>query len=98
MAVRESDVIPYFWASPGSETGGGGPAFVQNQSLNFNFYGATAGNPSTPYPFTRLAWLNSTTAGATYIYHQLSDSVLAEDAFYVTAGWHTTNITVGSLD
>ena len=96
-AVRNSDIMMYTWTSPGLGSGTSGPAFVQNQSLYFNFYGAyQSTNPGTPYPFTRLAWTNSTSASAVYFYHQLSDSILTEDAFYIATGWHTTNISIGT--
>lgn len=88
----------YNWDSPGSGSGTSGPTYVQNETLFFNFYGGaqSATNPGTPYPFSRLAWTNSSSAGAVYIYHQLSDDTLVEDAFFVTAGWHTTNISIGT--
>lgn len=94
--IHESDVVTYHWASRGSGNGNGDTAFVQDGSLSFGFGRPTAGNPPTPYPFTRLAWLNDTNSSATYIYHQLDSETLIEDAYFLTTGWHSTNITIGT--
>jgi hypothetical protein len=67
------------------------PVFVQNKSLSF-----PVGGPNTPYPFSRLAWTNSNDFDVIYIYHQLNNSMLAEDAFHLTSGWHTTEINIGT--
>ena len=53
--------------------------------------------PDTPYPFTRLAWLNDTQKNnAMYFYHQLSESTIAEDAYFADSGWSTTEVEVGT--
>ena len=109
MAVSQSDMISYFYeVSSGSNDPsaleGGSPgqngfnpwaaAWVQNQSLLFPTF-RTKGL-ATPYPFSRLAWLNDSLAGGVYIYHQLTDSVLVEDVYLDSTGWISTNITIGT--
>ena len=55
------------------------PAFVSNGVLN-----STLGSPKTPFPFGRLAFSNiSTTA---YVYHQINESMLAEEALDINLG------------
>ena len=91
-AINGEDVIRFF----GPDGNGGGTAYVQDQRLIFNFWtgGAHLSSPPTPYPFTRLSWSNDTANGGTYVYHQLSETTMVEDAYFVTSGWHTTNITL----
>ena len=97
--IQASDVIS-FTIDYGSSDLLGPMAFVLNETLIFPAdLQATAGpdldNPATPYPFSRLAWSNSTSPSATFIYHQLSDSIIAEDAWFTTGGWHYSNISIG---
>ena len=97
--VRASDIITFWFDDDASNTGAGDGdwAFVQNETLITDFYGLThASYPSTLYPYMRLAWLNDSQTGATFIYHQIDNAVFVEDAFYATGGWHTTNITIGT--
>lgn len=85
--IRNTDIIALSYESS---------TWVQNQSLIINFAEVIgiSSNPSTPYPFKRLAYANDTSANAHYFYHQLDNGILAEDAYYYTNGWHTTNISV----
>lgn len=85
----------YNFNDSGLTSGMAGPAFVQDQQLSFNLaINIPTPNPSTPYPFTRLAWINSTADNAVFVYHQLSDSLLVEDACSMTTGWYPTNISI----
>ena len=68
--------------------------WVQNQTLIFDTWPSNDPSPNTPYPYARLASLNSTGVAATYVYHQLSGTVLCEDAYFQSSGWRTTNITI----
>lgn len=53
-------------------------------------------SPSYTYPFSRLAWLSNGDGTVTFIYHQLTNGILAEDTFDDSVGWSTTNITIGT--
>ena len=66
-------------------------AWVQDQRLQITSYPPTL---TTPYPFARLAWLNSTNPGKIFIYHQMSESLLVEDAYSLEQGWASTSITI----
>ena len=101
--IRESDLVSYFsmandtsfGGSPGAN--GANPwaaAWVQDQTFLLGTFPRST--LSTPYPFSRLAWLNDSTTGAIYVYHQLSDSILGEDVFTVNGKWNSTNITIGT--
>ena len=99
--LDRTDVLSYVVAIEGNNpdsplvTGTWSPAWVQNQSLVFEGLDGASESPPTAYPYGRLAWLNDTNANITYVYHQLSDSVLVEDAFFSSSSaWKTTNITV----
>lgn len=56
---------------------------------------ATATNPSSPFPFTRLAWATTPqTAQRLYVYHQLNGDTIVEEAYVDNIGWQSTNITI----
>ena len=65
-----------------------GPAWVENGTL----FGNTP--PPSTFPYARLASWANVNASVSYIYHQLDDTTLVEDALLVEYGWKTTNITI----
>lgn len=71
-------------------TGGPDFFFVANQSLAL----FPAARPSTYYHFSRLAWANSTNESAVYVYRQLNESMLAEDAYIDNVGWNTELVNI----
>lgn len=85
---QQNDLIPwYILTSPGGGV----------QGLDWVQDGKLFGSIDSPYvyPYNRLAWTNDTGAAAIHVYHQLSNNVLAEDSYYFTDGWASTNIMVG---
>ena len=67
--------------------------FVVNQTLQ-SFSGMIS--PNTTYPFSRLAFANSTTASSMYIYHQFNETMLIEDTYEDSVDWTSVNITIPS--
>jgi hypothetical protein len=95
MAVYMSDTILCSWSFVGSGVARPSePSFVQNNTLTFS----GANPPTTPYPFSRLAWISGNNSDVIYIYHQLNNSMLAEDAYSSGSGWYSTNIGIGAND
>ena len=43
--------------------------------------------PKSKFPFNRLAWVNANGSTAMNIYHQLNESLLAEETYVQEAGW-----------
>ncbi|KAL9601999.1 MAG: hypothetical protein Q9219_002107 [cf. Caloplaca sp. 3 TL-2023] len=55
----------------------------------------TPKSPETPFPFNRLTTLYLNSTKETYIYHQISDTVIAEELWdEVNKSWFTKNITI----
>ncbi|KAL8915805.1 MAG: hypothetical protein Q9208_008833 [Pyrenodesmia sp. 3 TL-2023] len=51
--------------------------------------------PNTPFPFNRLASTFARNGTNSYLYHQISDSIISEDLWDDTSGfWITSNITI----
>ncbi|MCJ1334162.1 hypothetical protein MMC10_010869 [Thelotrema lepadinum] len=66
--------------------------FVANQGLKT--FSTSIQSPDTVFPYSRLAFANSTNASASYIYHQLNDSIIIEDAYSLSSGWGSTAIEI----
>lgn len=89
--ILEDDIISWHFGEGDGSVGG--IAWVHGDHLILQ---PTIPASPYPYPFGRLAWTNDTNASAMYFYRQLTNEVLAEDAYYLSAGWNTGNITVGT--
>lgn len=85
--VLEEDVICWSATPLGGPTNHGA-SWVEDSTL------LLPPNPHYSYPFGRLASMNDSRDDTLFVYHQLTDSILAEDQYYASAGWTTTNITI----
>ena len=98
-AVQQSDLITYSYGNA-QDGNYGAINFVQDQTLRFDVHATGSGvpisNPDTSYIFARLSWLNSTQDGALFIYHQVNETALAEEAYYITDVSRTNYINIGS--
>ena len=71
-----------------------GMIWVNQSEFKFDD-GAAVSGLATPFPFNRVASLYVNTTEGTYIYHQLNDTVIAEDFQDGAFGsWFPSNITV----
>ena len=75
-------------------TSNAGLALVVNETLRL----AKEFPPPPPMkvPFSRLAWYPFEGSSSIYIYHQINESALAEEALLESAGWKTTIIPVST--
>ena len=64
--------------------------FVANQGLAT--FSSSIKSPGTIFPYSRLAFANSTNSSTSYIYHQLNESIIIEDAYTLNTGWTSTAI------
>ncbi|KAL8899409.1 MAG: hypothetical protein Q9207_006215 [Kuettlingeria erythrocarpa] len=80
------------------DNGRQGVAWFNQSKLQIDASQAGPPIPKTPFPFLRIAatYSNSTGLnGIAYLYHQLSDTILAEEVWDSTSGfWITNNITI----
>lgn len=95
MALSQSDIVSFYTTNIDEENNGL-LAIVADQELKLisSPDEGVPQNPRTHYPYARLAWLNNTHASTVYFYHQLSDTLLAEDTYIFNAGWTSTNISI----
>lgn len=88
--VADSDVAPLAQ---------GGALFLSHSTSRHGFdpiaFGGTTQTPSSQFPFNRLTSTYATNSNSTYLYHQLSDTILAEELWDGTSGfWISSNITI----
>ena len=69
-----------------------GLALVVNETLRL----AKFTPPPMKVPFSRLTWYPFEGLSSIYIYHQINESALAEEALIEGAGWNTTVIAVST--
>ncbi|KAL9583823.1 MAG: hypothetical protein Q9203_004915 [Teloschistes exilis] len=91
--VADSDVAPLAQ---------GGALFLSHSTSQYGFdpiaYGGTTQSPTSRFPFNRLTSTYATNSNSTYLYHQLNDTVLAEELWDGTSGfWISSNITIDTL-
>lgn len=91
--VADSDVAPLAQ---------GGALFLSHSTSQHGFdpiaYGGTTQSPTSQFPFNRLTSTYATNSNSTYLYHQLSDTILAEELWDGTSGfWISSNITIDTL-
>lgn len=55
--------------------------------------------PQSPFPFTRLANTSSENSNILYMYHQINETIVAEDLYDdTTAHWIFSNISIEIVD
>ena len=94
-ALSNGDLInPFTYSEPGMEAGFLGPSVVMNETLRTPRAGVPSHDESnTRFPFSRLAWTTFPNTTTIYIYHQLNETTLAEEAL-TDIGWSTRIIPV----
>ncbi|KAI4248773.1 MAG: hypothetical protein LQ352_005810 [Teloschistes flavicans] len=88
--VEDSDVAPLAQ---------GGRLFLKHSTHQHGFdpivYGQTTLPPTSQFPFNRLASIYAINSNSTYLYHQLSDTIIAEELWDGISGvWISKNITI----
>ena len=94
-AANESDWVQFFVYDADRPTEAALSSiffFVVDQGLKT--FSSSIQSPDTIFPYSRLAFANSTKSSASYIYHQLNESIIIEDAYTLNAGWNSTAINI----
>lgn len=81
-SLNRSDIATFGWQN-GIWVNGTQPVLIWN--------GTVAWHPTMEFPFTRLASVTSNDGSATYLYHQMNGSTLAEEQWdNVSETWLST--------
>ena len=89
LSNSENDLISLFYYDKGFSF----PISTLGTVVNESLYLPGLARSNSRFPFSRLAWTSSNSSSSVYLYHQLNETMLAEEIL-IDLGWSTKMIPV----